>query len=606
MDRTRESILANPALRAHPFLRSVLGEAGERSLTPPFESPPPRRESLPPRNESLPLRRESPLSRHESPPSRHESPLTPHESSPSPNDSPHRALPESSTSDRSTRLAVELACAELSVLSLRSQHDRSSWEDDTTAWEDERAHHVAPKWVGLPPHTSLGSDKLKLVERRRRRRPLSSTGQLSEHAEGHAGPSTHHYNHFSISPPRNGRASTAVHSDDTGNNAADPPRITSRHPKRDEQGSDHDPYVGRPDTCSLSRTGLAADPRHSLQATDVWPQASPRNAPATSAEAEHGDVASYYTSLEDPMAGMKIPVSSESATHADPDGSETAYTCGGATNESATRVGDALDALRAEGFDEHRLPTKAELWAASFGVVYDAEGQMHPFRDFFPDGGDQRASLQVFPERRTVVLFIRAMLCGQCQDYVRTFSQLDLDAIAQANVRVVIITNGPWEPLKNYRDMFALPFEIYTDPTLKLYQALGMTPKISQLETVVSVFKAPKNKPAYHRTGPVTQVALGMTNAMRIGLPLLDMGSITQMGGEFVFQSGYRCTYAHRMPNKYTHALAPDVLRAAGVISPERDEPEGDTASQRTGMVEAVRNKIRRSQSSRDPAQSPA
>lgn len=41
------------------------------------------------------------------------------------------------------------------------------------------------------------------------------------------------------------------------------------------------------------------------------------------------------------------------------------------------------------------------------------------------------------------------------------------------------------------------------------------------------------------------------------------------MGGEFVLLPGYRCTYAHRMPDKFHHKPAPTVLRKAGVTFPE-------------------------------------
>lgn len=141
-----------------------------------------------------------------------------------------------------------------------------------------------------------------------------------------------------------------------------------------------------------------------------------------------------------------------------------------------------LDALKAtHGFDEHAIPTRAELWAASIGTVIDEAGEKHHFREFFPDWSEKagvfglRAPSPALDamQPRTVVFFIRAMLCGQCQDYIRTLANLDLGAIAAANVRVVIITNGSWRGIRRYREMFECPFEIYTDPTLKVYKALG-------------------------------------------------------------------------------------------------------------------------------------
>ncbi|WOO81434.1 Thioredoxin-like protein AAED1 [Vanrija pseudolonga] len=263
-----------------------------------------------------------------------------------------------------------------------------------------------------------------------------------------------------------------------------------------------------------------------------------------------------------------------------------------------------LDALKAaQGFDEHAIPTRAELWAASIGTVIDETGQPHHFREFFPDWSEKSGLFGLrapspspsagrdAAQPRTVVFFIRALLCGQCQDYVRTLASLDLAAIAAANVRVVIITNGSWRGIRRYREMFHCPFEIYTDPTLKVYKALGMSPRISNLEHLVSVFRAPKDRPAYHRKGPFTQVVLGTANVARLGV--LNIGSITQMGGEFVLLPGYRCTYAHRMPNKYMHDEAADVLRAAGVRFPlaEQASEEGDNASLLVGNGQFLRER---------------
>lgn len=95
-----------------------------------------------------------------------------------------------------------------------------------------------------------------------------------------------------------------------------------------------------------------------------------------------------------------------------------------------------------------------------------------------------------------------------------------------------------------------------------------MTPKVSKKETFASVFRSPDPRPAYHQSPAFIQSVKGVKNAARLGVT--NIGSLTQMGGEFVLLPGYKCAYAHRMANKFDHALAPDVLRAAGVQFPER------------------------------------
>lgn len=116
-----------------------------------------------------------------------------------------------------------------------------------------------------------------------------------------------------------------------------------------------------------------------------------------------------------------------------------------------------------------------------------------------------------------------------------------------------------------------------------------MSPRISNFEHLLSVFRAPKDRPAYHRKGPFAQVVLGTANVARLGV--LNIGSITQMGGEFVLLPGYRCAYAHRMPNKYMHDEAADVLRAAGVRFPLAERNDADNASQLVGNGQYLRER---------------
>jgi len=57
------------------------------------------------------------------------------------------------------------------------------------------------------------------------------------------------------------------------------------------------------------------------------------------------------------------------------------------------------------------------------------------------------------------------------------------------------------------------------------------------------------------------------------------LGDPDQVGGEFILRPGYDCVYTHRMTSKYDHALAVDVLRAAGVRFPEYRQLFGPLSS---------------------------
>lgn len=72
-----------------------------------------------------------------------------------------------------------------------------------------------------------------------------------------------------------------------------------------------------------------------------------------------------------------------------------------------------------------------------------------------------------------------------------------------------------------------------------------------------------------------------------MNFPLADPGKLTQLGGEFIFSSGYTCDLAHRMSNTsgmlqmrpdtfiadmVDHMEAPEVMRLAGVSAPTVSE----------------------------------
>ena len=77
-----------------------------------------------------------------------------------------------------------------------------------------------------------------------------------------------------------------------------------------------------------------------------------------------------------------------------------------------------------------------------------------------------------------------------------------------------------------------MPFTIYTDPTLKLYHAMGMTRQ--------TLDAGPdKERGAYVRHGLLSGIAMVIKNALKVGMPLLEKGgNLSQLGGEFVLGPG--------------------------------------------------------------------
>lgn len=130
------------------------------------------------------------------------------------------------------------------------------------------------------------------------------------------------------------------------------------------------------------------------------------------------------------------------------------------------------------------------------------------------------------------------------------------DALREANVDLVIISNGSPEVIAAYRKIYKCPFPIFTYPTRSLYRALGMT-----LRTLDA---GPPNEAGnYIIHGPLGGLGMVLKNAVK--LPLTNAGDIKQLGGEFLLGPGPVCHYAHRMHTTKSHAPVRELLERAGV-----------------------------------------
>jgi hypothetical protein len=130
------------------------------------------------------------------------------------------------------------------------------------------------------------------------------------------------------------------------------------------------------------------------------------------------------------------------------------------------------------------------------------------------------------------------------------------DALREANVNLVIISDGSPKMIATYRKIFKCPFPIFTDPTRNLYRVLGMT-----LRTLDS---GPPNEAGDYIThGPLGGLGMVLKNAVK--MPLANAGDIKQLGGEFLLGPGSVCHYAHRMHTTKSHAPVKELLKRAGV-----------------------------------------
>jgi hypothetical protein len=147
------------------------------------------------------------------------------------------------------------------------------------------------------------------------------------------------------------------------------------------------------------------------------------------------------------------------------------------------------------------------------------------------------------------VLFIRHFWCPWDQDFMYSVSRhVNMEALERADVDLAVIGCGSPAMIRSYRrmfssfssytyshclaDIFRAPFDVYTDPTLRLHRTLGMTLRTNE--------PGPEtDRGAYVRHGLVGGIAMVVLNAIRVGMPVFEKGGDpAQLGGEFVFGPG--------------------------------------------------------------------
>lgn len=235
---------------------------------------------------------------------------------------------------------------------------------------------------------------------------------------------------------------------------------------------------------------------------------------------------------------------------------------------------------------EHSIPSSSQLAHASALTIYTEDGHKVTFGS-------------LFERQKTAVVFIRHFWCPRCQDYMSVVRSVvrpgmlvgggigvDEDEVVWKTDRrgrrgkeageadgpkigFVVISNGAHGMISKYRQIFNLPFRVYTDPSLALYKALGMgkaetscgvdhqylsdTPapvmprkkKMSYslrrkgLNTSASSLSDREYVGGYVRHGTMSGLAMVFVRAIKVGMPVWEnSGDTRQLGGEFVLGPG--------------------------------------------------------------------
>jgi hypothetical protein len=240
---------------------------------------------------------------------------------------------------------------------------------------------------------------------------------------------------------------------------------------------------------------------------------------------------------------------------------------------------------------QHSIPSSSQLAHAAALTVYTEDGHKVTFGS-------------LFERQKTAVVFIRHFWCPRCQDYMSVVRSVvrpgmlvggggigvDEDEVVWKRERgkeaggkgqadgpkigFVVISNGAYGMISKYRQIFNLPFRVYTDPSLALYKALGMgksekehsscgldhqylsdtpTPLMPRKKKMsVSLRRKGLNTSAsslsdrekeyvggYVRHGMMGGLAMVFVRAIKVGMPVWEnSGDTRQLGGEFVLGPG--------------------------------------------------------------------
>ncbi|KAF9882204.1 hypothetical protein CkaCkLH20_00240 [Colletotrichum karsti] len=203
-------------------------------------------------------------------------------------------------------------------------------------------------------------------------------------------------------------------------------------------------------------------------------------------------------------------------------------TCSRSPRVSTTTRGTSLEIDNSKPADfegeiatDNHLPTPETLKKIENYVVLDRHGKSHPFKDLYT--GRNVA-------RRVLIIFVRHFFCGNCQEFLRSLSEsITPDALLGLPMSTFIAVVGCGNPglIDMYLQETGCPFPVYTDPTRRLFEKLGMTRTLALGE-----------RPAYMRKSMLKSAAESVFQGLKqvkAGLATKS-GDHRQVGGEFLFE----------------------------------------------------------------------
>ena len=225
-------------------------------------------------------------------------------------------------------------------------------------------------------------------------------------------------------------------------------------------------------------------------------------------------------------------------------------------------------------------PPAATLVKANSYKLFNSKNERIRFGDIFSPN----------PTSRVLVLFIRHFFCGNCQEYIRRITALIPPTSLPKDLSIAIIGCGAPSLIPSYVDLTSCPYPIYSDPSAKLFEMLGMHRSLSLGP------RAPEYIQHSLLAGCIKSVVQGLK---RIGSgDVMSAGDLSVNGGEFIFDRGldqkWSVSWCHRMQNSRDHSEVDDLMGTLGLQQPEAPKPQSRPLVRR-----ATTSKLQRSLSQR-------
>ncbi|KAG8876045.1 hypothetical protein FRB97_004511 [Tulasnella sp. 331] len=237
-----------------------------------------------------------------------------------------------------------------------------------------------------------------------------------------------------------------------------------------------------------------------------------------------------------------------------------------------------MTALASSSYD--RCPTAEYINSATMDtvapmVVIDSRGNRIQFGSIFEFQRTVVVFIHINPEaERAATLSLFTHLSGfilrSIQSYVANLARVSPDALDAAGTKIVLIGCGAWDMIPSYQGTTGFRGLVYSDPTGKLHDALGLQKLASSGSSGSSSSSSSPQK-----GGEVPSYLLEQSHPVKKGIfeslkrPIDGLrgrnGNTQQLGGDLVLGPGNVCVYAHRMRNTTDHVEIPDLLSLVDV-----------------------------------------